>query len=200
MSFTTGFIDLYLRVENYIKEIRVGFPEGLKVYLLSLCNDVGAWLSVHYMTVIVLAVTTALLSLVVYGSWKINALNAKYQKALDDVQAWKESRNRFVKWYQNASFEATRLGVEIYDLTTEHESTVARLEYRITELEEERDEALSDYQEAANDRDYYESELDDMRSERDEAQSEVDSLTERVETLASINDTYKELVENLEAA
>lgn len=200
MSFTTGFIDLYLRVENYIKEIRVGFPEGLKVYLLSLCNDVGAWFSVHYMTVIVLAVTTALLSLVVYGSWKYHELHNKYLRALEDRDMLKRSRERWVQWYDSASKRADANYYKLVDVTVELDSVKAELEYRITELEEERDEAITDYQEAANDRDFYESELEDARNERDEAQSEVESLTERVETLESVNETYKDLVHELEAA
>lgn len=214
MSIEATITQLYLKVEGIFREVKTGFPEGLKQYLLNQCHDVYVWIGVHHMALSALAVSTVVgLSLGAYYSFKkklsreltdasdeITKLNSDLEQTRKDLYAIKH------KWWAETD-RASTLELSLSQSCVHAESLLAKNQlaetyvsvlenqnHELTALVHSRDEALSAYVETVEE---LKSALDACESETSAALTRVDELEEDkhglVEHITELEDRESEL-------
>lgn len=216
MSLLQTFIDLEQKIETALKEVRVGFPEGLKQQLLAWGYDVGVWMSAHYMEVIAslavaLLLVIGLFSFILWTQHKseVRLINQLKHMTLDCV-FYKRARQIWYKAHSEAVLEL--------DEMTEHRnvllSEIEALERRVDELDNSEtdlkikvEELESEISDQAVEISELEDRVDDLKCDRDhfvdkcdEKDEEISELEDEIEQLRELNTTYSELVEKLDAA
>lgn len=207
MSIESTITQLYLKVEGIFREVKTGFPEGLKQYLLNQCHDVYVWIGTHHMALSALAVSTVVgLSLGAYYSFK-----KKLSRELDDAykklselnvnleqtkHKLREESNRALSLDMRLS-QATGCAESLRSKNQRDEAYISVLEgqnHELTALVHLRDESLSAYVETV---DELRSALDACESETSEALNRVDELEnskyDLVERITELEDHESEL-------
>lgn len=207
MNLVDKMIEIYMKVENYVKEVRVTPPEGLLTYLRSQAHDVVTYVTGHSMALTALAVGVALFAGTIYHVWKRHSMHGKIAELmdqLDDAQYWKRNyADWYISWRERAwSAEAAVEVLEytvqerdntIFHLTTERDefSDVVDdlrevnkvLLDKVENLEEKLEEVEESLNDARGDVDYWEDKAFEYESERDEFESERDELEVTVSNL-----------------
>lgn len=206
MSLMQTFIDLEQKLEHALKEVRVGFPEGLKQQLLAWGYDVSVWMSEHHMEVIAsLAVTLMLVvGLFTYVYVKSNkaklaaiaSLEAELVSERLNKEFWQRRATYWLHRYTDATTELEEFSdtvadqaATIHELRTEVDETlslVTTLQDKVADLETD----LKDAEESAE---HWEEKWDD-------ATDEVSDLQDQVEKLTELSERYSDLVVELDKA
>jgi Tfp pilus assembly protein PilO len=193
MSFETTLTDLWVKSERFFREIKVGFPEGTKEFLLKVCYDVHVWMSTHYMAVIALAVTAVVfLGFLFY----LSSVKDKLKNAL--------SCNEVLQLKNNEAY--SELFITLDDLrVTEKNMNYLSINYdtlklRYEELSKEieyLEEGLEDEKSRVEDLEQVVSELED---ELDMFNAKTERKDKEIQRLRELVDSYEELTEELTEA
>lgn len=224
MSLMQTFIDLEQKLENALKEMRVGFPEGLKQQILSWGYDVSVWYSAHRMEVwSSLAVAFVLTSVLIFFLyWKENKNLLRLVRALSfEKDLAKADKDRYFVAYNSLRSRSNDLREE---LETEIDELKSIIELKCKVIEDlmenetflqeqiaDKDNEISDLQvdvstledQLTEKDDQIDTLTDDVDEWRDKALSledDVSELEDQVESLTELSAKYSELVDTLDAA
>ena len=178
MSLMQKFIDLEQKVENALREVRVGFPEGAKQQLLAWGSDVSEWMSIHHMEVILSLAAALVLMGIAFIAFFSHKNKAQLQliASLQDRKDYWADRSRY--WWETYLEEVEECRM---------------LHSKVSELEEKLEDALEEADSQKIFRDLAEANAEVL-------EDKVSELQEEVETLKTLADSYNDLVEKLDAA